>query len=135
MKASAFPRICRAWNQDTNEMLYPDKLVTLGLTISPDGLPAYRDRPFPVILMWYTGQLDTAGKQLFEGDICKIHVANEFGSLIVDYGVMRWNPFTSQFHLAVPSSQGAQQLDVKKVELLGNEFENAELVPLVKDIA
>lgn len=135
MKASAFPRICRGWNPDTNEMLSPERLVTLGLTVSPDGLPAYRDRPFPVILMWYSGQLDTTGKQLFEGDICKVHILNEFGSIIIDYGVMRWNPIISQFHLAVPSSMQGQELNVQKVELLGNEFENLELVPLVKNQA
>lgn len=133
MKASGFPRVCRGWNTDTNEMLSPDKLVSLGLTISPDGLPAYRERPFPVILMWFSGQTDSNNKPLFEGDICKIQVVNEFGSIIVDYGVMRWNPVTSQFHLSVPSSSPNQLLNLQKVELLGNEFENQELVPLVQN--
>lgn len=133
MKASSFPRICRAWNTDTNEMLSPEKLVTLGLTISPDGLPAYRERPFPVVLMWFSGKKDHTGKLIFEGDICKVDIANEWGSTTVDYGVMRWNDELGQFLLMIPSAMGGVMLNVTKVELLGNEFENPELVPLVKN--
>lgn len=133
MKASGFPRAYRAWLQDTNELLYGDDLLARGLTLTPDGLPYFSERPFPVVLMWFTGQRDNEGKPLFEGDICKIYVRNEFGSIIVDYGVMRWNPNTSSFHLAVPSTAKNQQLNVAKFELLGNEFENQELVPLVSN--
>ena len=132
MKASSFPRVCRAWNLDTSEMLSPEKLVTLGLTISPDGLPAYRDRPFPVVLMWFSGKVDHAGKHIFEGDICKVEVDTGFGSVTIDYGIMRWNEGIGAFMLMIPSAVGGHMLNVIKVELLGNEFENAELVPLVK---
>lgn len=133
MQASGFPRAYRAFLPDTNELLYGDKLLDRGVTLTPDGLPYFASRPFPLILMWFSGQYDHEKKPLFEGDICKLHVANEFGSLIVDYGVMRWNRQTSSFFLAVPSTAPTQNLNVQKVELLGNEFENQELVRLVKD--
>lgn len=133
MKASHFPRVCRGWNPDTNEMLYPDKLIERGFTVSPDGLPAFRERPFPVVLMWFSGQLDSDKKPIFEGDILKIHVPNEFGSIVIDYGVMRWNGATSQFYIAVPAQGVSRPLNLGRVELLGNEFENPELVPLVKN--
>lgn len=134
MKASHFPRVCRGWNPDTKEMLSPEKLIERGFTVSPDGLPAFRERPFPVILMWFSGQLDSERKPLFEGDICKLHVPNEFGSIIIDYGIMRWNPQRSQFFIEVPAEGANRPLDLAKIELLGNEFENEELVPLVKNI-
>lgn len=132
MKASSFPRICRAWNLDTKEMLSAEKLIDLGFTISPDGLPAYRDMPFPVVVMWFSGKIDQAQKPIFEGDICKVNIQNEWGSLTIDYGVMRWNPEVGAFMLMIPSAVAGVMLNVQSVELLGNEFENEELVPLVK---
>lgn len=132
MKASSFPRIYRAWNLDTNEMLSGEKLADAGFSIMPDGLPSFMKPPvFSCVVMWFSGKLDKNRKMIFEGDICKVHVQNEWGSLTVDYGVMRWNPDIG-FMLMIPSAQGGVMLNVQEVELLGNEFENPELVPLIK---
>lgn len=133
MKASSFPRICRAWNLETSTMLSPEALIRAGVTISPDGLPAYRDQPFELVLMWYSGKKDHAGRRIFEGDICKVDVDTGFGSSSIDYGIMRWSDDLGQFLLMIPSAQGGHMLNVKKVELLGNEFDNKELVPLVNN--
>lgn len=95
-----------------------------------DGLPNYRDIPFPAIVMWFSGKVDADGKKIFEGDICKAYILNEFGSTSIDYGVMRFNPEMGAFILMIPSAHGAHMLNVTRTELLGNEFENEELVPL-----
>jgi len=132
MQATKFPRAYRAWNLDTQTMLMPDELVKTGFTITPDGLPSYREMPFAVVLMWFSGKQDVNNQPIFEGDICKVQIKNEFGSMIVDYGIMRWESNMSAFMLQVPSLNAGQMLDVQSVELLGNEFQNPELVPLVK---
>ena len=133
MKASAFPRIYKAFDLEKNIMLSPKELASRGFTIAPDGLPSNATEPlFNIVVLWWSGQIDHDGKQVFEGDICKVHIKNEFGSIVIDYGIMRWVKELYQFILMVPSAQGGHSLDVQKVELLGNEFENPELVPLVQ---
>lgn len=133
MKASSFPRVYRAFDLDRNIMLNPKELASEGFTVAPDGLPSNTIKPmFNIVLLWFSGQTDHEGRNIFEGDICKVHVKNEFGSIVIDYGVMRWVAELRQFILMIPSAQGGRMLDVQKVELLGNEFENPELVPLVK---
>jgi hypothetical protein len=136
MKASQFPREYKAYDLDTSRMLQPQDLISEGFTLSPDGLPANsRKAMFDVVLLWFSGQFDKNRKKIFEGDICRVQVKNEFGSLTVDYGIMKWISQTSQFVLTVPASLGGRILDVTEVELLGNEFENPELVSLVKNEA
>lgn len=133
MKASHFPRIYRAYDLERKIMLSPERLASEGFTIAPDGMPSNSMKAmFDIVVLWYSGQLDKDRKPIFEGDICKCHIANEFGSMTVDYGVMRWNNDVHQFLLMIPSAFGGQLLKVQTVELLGNEFENPELVPLVK---
>ncbi len=133
MQASAFPRMCRAWNLDTKEMLYPEQLITLGFSISPDGLPVYRDRPFPVVIMWFSGHYDKNKKPIYEGDICKMEILNDFGSVSIDYGIMRWNKNTGGFMFLIPSAVPDQVLNVRSAELIGDEFRNDELIPLLKN--
>jgi hypothetical protein len=77
--------------------------------------------------------VDHKKTKIFEGDICKIDIKNEFGSLTVDYGIMRWNQQAQSFMLLIPSSGISRMLNVAKVEKLGNEFENEELLPLVNN--
>lgn len=133
MKASAFPRSYRAFNPDENRMLYQKELTERGFSISPDGLPCCaKENLLDVIVTWFSGKKDGDGLPLYEGDICKVEIKNEFSSVAIDYGVMRWNNDIGQFLLMIPSAQGGVILNVQKVQLLGNEFENQELVPLVK---
>lgn len=134
MKASQFPRIYRAYDLEEKVMYSPEALAKQGFTIAPDGMPSNALKPlFNIVVMWFSGQIDKNEKPIFEGDICKVSILNEFGSLTPDYGVMRWNPDVRQFLLMIPSAFGGQILNVQEVELLGNEFENPELVPLVKN--
>jgi hypothetical protein len=134
MKATSFPREYRAFDLDKKEMLYSKDLINRGFSLMPDGLPSNTKEPlFNIVLCWYSGQVDHKKTKIFEGDICKIDIKNEFGSLTVDYGIMRWNQQAQSFMLLIPSSGISRMLNVAKVEKLGNEFENEELLPLVNN--
>ena len=132
MKASKFPRSYRAYCFDDKKMYYPKDLIKLGMSLSPDGLPSFTKEPhFSIVLMWNTGQLDKNQKEIHESDICKVKIKNEFGSVTEDYAVMRYNQSTNQFILHVPMPYGGQLMEITEAELIGNEFENPELIPLI----
>lgn len=69
----------RCWDKISNKMVYPDKLnhnINSGLSVStvfdPDWgflIPVVSDN---VILMQCTGQKDSEGKLIFEGDIVEV---------------------------------------------------------------
>ena len=134
MRASTFPRLYRAYDPETNKMLNEKDLIEKGFSLSPDGLPSCKkENLLNVILSWFSGQLDTNNIRIYEGDICKCDIRNEFGSISIDYGIMRFDNKSSQFYLAIPSSVNGVKLDVVKAERVGNEFENPELLPLVNN--
>lgn len=113
-------------------MIYPEELVTLGFSIAPDGLPVWIKPPLANIsLMWCTGQKTTDGTLLYEGDICEMGVINEFKSAVKGHSIMRWHSPTSQFILQMPAEKGNQFFNTVDIFLLGNEFENPELIPLI----
>lgn len=132
MKASQFPRMYRAYDLDKKKMFNVKELIEAGFTVAPDGLPSNATKPmFDVVLMWFSGMVDDKKQYLFESDICKVEVLNEFGSVTVDYGIVKWEATTRQFILAVPSKVRGIELNIVSNNLIGNEFDNPELVPLV----
>lgn len=132
MIASVFPRQYRAYDFDNKVMLYEKDLIERGLTISPDGLPHFHKVPFfNIVIMWYSGQNAKDGTRVYEGDICEMAVLNEFGSATKCNAIMRYNKPTNQFILQMPAERGNQFLSVAEVSVIGNEFENPELLKLV----
>lgn len=131
MKATSFPREYRAWSFDDRKMYYGDDLLNIGVLLAPNGLPYFIKKPHEIVLTWFTGFLDRSGKKVFEGDILKIEVPNEFGSSSVDYGIMKWSDEARSFILMVPSPFPNQAFQVTNAEKIGNEFENTELIPLI----
>lgn len=134
MRASRFPREYRVFNLDTNEMLYSEELNRRGFSLSADGLPVCaKENLLNVIVNWFTGRFDDHGRKLYEGDVCKVEIPNEYGSVSIDYGMMAWNDALQQFLLAIPSVQGGVAVHIKNTTLVGNELENQELVPLLRN--
>lgn len=134
MKASSFPKEYRVFNLDTGKMLYEKELNEKGFSLSPEGLPVCaKENLMNVVINWFTGRTDDHGKKLYESDVCKVEVPNEYGSVAIDYGIMAWNNNLGQFMLAIPSVQGGVSVDVRNITLVGNEFENQELIPLVRN--
>ena len=136
MKASGFPRIWRAFDLDKKQMLYPQDLITLGITLSADGLLSFnkenKDVHFNYVIQWFSGQRDKDGKPVFEGDICKVGVKNEFGSLTEDYAIMRFVEGKNGFMLQMPSNVNGVVV-VEDVSILGNDLSDPHLIDLVVD--
>jgi uncharacterized phage protein (TIGR01671 family) len=124
----------RAWNPDSKKMTYipDDGFLHLGANsfISrPDWFVskktdsvyescAYSDRS---ILMQFTGLLDKRGKEIYEGDIVEIDGISagvkevNFNSGCFDFGNTCWG-------------YGAEELNWRDIKILGNKFENPELL-------
>jgi len=131
MKASQFPREYRAYDLSENKMLTPEQLADKGVSIAPDGLPYFNNEPFNLVVLWYTGHQDSHGKKLFEGDIVKVEMQNEFGSVTEEYGVMRYDPNHMCFIIMVPDQEPGRSFNGANIKKVGNEFENPEFLPLI----
>lgn len=132
MKASAFPRQFKVYDLDDKRMIEEKELIDRGVSMSPDGLLACsKEFLLNVIVLWATDKVDQDEKLIYEGNICKVDIQTDFGSLVVDYGVMRWNKQLGQFLLMIPSARAGQSLNVTNVKVVGHELTNPELVPLV----
>ena len=89
-----------------------------------------------IVLMQYTGLKDKNGVEIYEGDILAIDMwqGNEHGHIAED-GVIKWHEKSSAFKWfsnEEDSSDGSNywlsQADEKQREVIGNIYENAELM-------
>lgn len=132
MQASKFPREYIGWSQEEGRMFSSAQLHERGVSISPEGLPVFAQSPIGgLIIMWFSGMIDSKGQKIYEGGICRMSVPNEFGSHTIHYGVMRWIERVRQFNLLIPSLTTNAVFEVTEAELLGNEFENPEFNDLI----
>ena len=80
-----------------------------------------------LIIMQFTGLKDKQGKEIYEGDIGKLTI--QFGDYppFNEYGVMTFNEeafYSFKFEAETDYGNG----DVKSVEVIGNIYENPELL-------
>lgn len=127
MKASPFPREYIAYGLDDKVFYDAPTLIAKGFTLSADGLPYYHSRPFDCVILWYSGQKDSKGTKLYEGDICKMSVLNDFGSLSEAIGMMRWDQQNLRFIMSVGYPKAGVEFHVKTMEKIGHEFTHPEL--------
>ena len=119
----------RAWNPDSKEMIIiPNNtgsyfhfgennfISTPSWFVSNNGAScAYSDRSH---LMQFTGLLDRNGKEIYEGDICRIDVGSK-------PSILRECRFTfGAFHLG----RRDDFVDTTRYEVIGNVYENPELL-------
>lgn len=84
----------------------------------------------------FTGLLDNSGKEIWEGDIANITYSEPtYPSDSVrddisytERGVMKWKEDTAQFAYSVLDSLMTEDMNNLKVEVLGNIYENPELL-------
>lgn len=84
------------------------------------------------ILMQFTGLKDKNGKEIYEGDICRVFPINEFGSHEPKTGVMNWQAKWAGFGIDAEVS-APYEIDQcvppdMPIEVIGNIYENPELL-------
>ena len=76
--------------------------------------------------MQFTGLLDRLGKEIWEGDIVKLKMFNEFNSNEIRIGECFWNEKTAQWTFKFESSWEYPACDW--VEIIGNIYQNPNLL-------
>jgi uncharacterized phage protein (TIGR01671 family) len=104
----------RAWNTFDNEMIKTsDEAIKL----------MFIPRPDKYIFLQFTGLLDKNGKEIFEGDILD-HYATS-GAVIFEDGMFCLN---MQAKVNFGHRQPLCYIDVNQAEVIGNVWENKELL-------
>lgn len=85
-----------------------------------------RDHQFP--LMFFTGMKDKTNKDIYQSDIVRFQEINGEEPEI-DIGVIEWVEKCAAFGINwVSSANGLQPLDEVEVEIIGNIYENPEIL-------
>ena len=120
----------RAWQKWHEYMFTPDYIDFINGNIiigEHDGDSRYEDIP----LMQYTGLKDKNGKEVYEGDI----VIHDSEKIVVSYGIQSVDAFEGAgFNLwsFYGEKLGGFRLQ-SEIEIIGNIFENPELLKTTKD--
>ena len=117
----------RAWDKRRNKWIEQESLViNNGLLYEDrrdfeDGEPLSDD---DAELVWFTGLVDKAGKDIFEGDIiqCTNHSVKKNGLVMMEQGMWNW-----EYKLGAVSWLW-DVIGRWKGTVIGNRFENPELL-------
>jgi hypothetical protein len=130
MKSISSPREYKVFNIAKNRFYKEEELIADDVYINNLG-EIYNDLGEDsenLVLCWWSGQFDVNKVKIYEGDICKMLLGNEFGSYTEQIGIMKWNVATSQFILMMKANIGNDLIGVDKVEVIGHEFTDKELL-------
>ena len=103
----------RAWDKEKNE-------ITTTICIGGLHIP-YNSNPNNYILMQYTGLKDKNGKEIYEGDIVR-NTADKY------HYEIKWDNFESAWSLGENGSPIRRYLLSEYWEVIGNIYENPELL-------
>lgn len=124
----------RAWDYDTNIMVYPDSELETTFCFDKVGLSVYHNNGQEMSsfeLMQYTGIKDKNGKEVYEGDIIKyssdvinsFYRVNEiFREVRFKYGMYGIKGIEDGTHIPFGNILKCQY------EVIGNIYENPELL-------
>ena len=115
----------RAWDKVGKQgMLGWVKMIEIGIELF------FKDS-FGFELMQFTGLLDKNGKEIYEGDIANItYTCMRFSHWmkVTDRGVMEWIEKSAQFSFKVNNSILSEEMEYLEVEIIGNIYENENLL-------
>lgn len=117
----------RAWDYDTNTMVYPDSELETTFCFDKVGLSVYHNNGQEMSsfeLMQYTGLKDRNGKEIYEGDIIKF-TDNYNTDIPEKIGVVKFN--NASFYITDGAYSCYRWIDIN-VEVIGNIYENPDLL-------
>ncbi len=125
----------RAWDKDTKEMEIVGAIDWdehgKVLTCNTEKHKHYMTEPNQFVLMQYTGLRDKNGVEIYEGDIANITLGLVEKGGYTERGVMEFNIPSAQFSFLCRDSlfeEPQERPDAFKVEVIGNIYENPELL-------
>lgn len=120
----------RAWDYDTNTMIYPDSKLETIFCFDRVGLSVYQGNGSELSsfeLMQHTGLKDKNGVEIYEGDILykngywAIRIEYDNGSFMVrDLDKVRYNNKCLNWYIS--------SFDINSWEVIGNIYENPDLL-------
>jgi len=107
----------RAWDKKDKEIITPKVLCNLdGIMQQDDGR---------TVLMQYTGLQDKKGVEIYEGDVGELNGLRYQCCYSYRHAWFYWNQLGD---INTPYSGGISGHDMRKVEVIGNIYENSELL-------
>ncbi len=120
----------RAFYPETKQMIYGNANRAVidfeGKVLVMDNISGNYVVPKDFVLMQSTGLHDKNGKEIYEGDIVKLKLTNEFNSTEIRIGECFWNDKTAQWTFKFESNWEYPACDW--VAIIGNIYENPELL-------
>lgn len=126
----------RAWDTKNKIMMEPFDLKDV--TYSSGFIPESEQNH---VFMQFTGLLDKNEKEIYEGDILKVAILNQFNSIGMEIGIVVFNSASAQFVIEnkLKDDPRAQDLNwhdslyretdiPQDCEIIGNVYENQELL-------
>ena len=120
----------RAWDKKENRMEYCPGVKRMEDWLSPDinGLIKHCQEDEDYILMLYTGLKDKNDKKIFEGDIVNVYHTWWGDGKISWRARIQWNEESAGFRLVDKESSIGMLWCSSRVKVIGNIYENPELL-------